>query len=513
LRAALASVGYDVSAAQAHSPAQRVGDDARWQFGPAALVGWLRADRQRTVLVAVCVIHAVSPLVLVGVHYWWGWDETTYISQVSAHAPAGIWSAPRARGTSLLVMPASALTGSVPVIRLYLAALSGIGLYISFRPWQHLIPGHVIALAALLFSGLWVAIYYGDAAMPNQFVAFGAVTATGYVLLAGRRPKLTRRYAVYSGVALVITSLVRPTDATFLIAGLALLTCVELHGARRRLMLLALVAGLAVGWGEWLIEAMVSFGGISSRLHVAGTENTTGLHFALGAQMSTLAGPGLCRASCVHPSAAIVDRLWWYALVPLTALGVVAARRERNLLPSLAATVLALVLAVQYIFMISYSAPRFLLPTYALLAIPCAQGATYLVARASRHHAVALTAAVAAFAVFLALQIDVLEANIVPPGTKAADRHLDVARVLRADGVHSHCVVEGYEAAPTAYALGCGSQAVTMTGIQSDVAHDKTVAVLIVGHAPSTAYFANWHSDRVRVPGVARRLRAYIHFG
>ena len=38
-----------------------------------------------------------------------------------------------------------------------------------------------------------------------------------------------------------------------------------------------------------------------------------------------------------------------------------------------------LCVAAQYLFMIDYAAPRFLLPAYALLAIPAADGLAFLV--------------------------------------------------------------------------------------------------------------------------------------
>ena len=38
-----------------------------------------------------------------------------------------------------------------------------------------------------------------------------------------------------------------------------------------------------------------------------------------------------------------------------------------------------LCVAAQYLFMIDYAAPRFLLPAYALLAVPAADGLAFLV--------------------------------------------------------------------------------------------------------------------------------------
>ena len=43
-----------------------------------------------------------------------------------------------------------------------------------------------------------------------------------------------------------------------------------------------------------------------------------------------------------------------------------------------------LCVAAQYLFMIDYAAPRFLLPAYALLAVPAADGLAFLVTGRAR---------------------------------------------------------------------------------------------------------------------------------
>ena len=61
--------------------------------------------------------------------------------------------------------------------------------------------------------------------------------------------------------------------------------------------------------------------------------------------------------------------------------------------------VCGLCLAAQYLFMINYAAPRFLLPAYALLAIPAADGLAFLVTRTGMNLRPAMTAVVTCFLV------------------------------------------------------------------------------------------------------------------
>ena len=64
---------------------------------------------------------------------------------------------------------------------------------------------------------------------------------------------------------------------------------------RRGMVSAVLIAAVAVGWSEWIVEAFVSYGGLARRLQAASAENTAGLHMALGLEARALAGPTLCR--------------------------------------------------------------------------------------------------------------------------------------------------------------------------------------------------------------------------
>ncbi len=82
-------------------------------------------------------------------------------------APAAFFSAPRARGVSLLVAPIASWSSSTALLRVYLAVLSGLGLFVALRVWRGLFPMRVLAVAGALFATLWATFFYGPQAMPR----------------------------------------------------------------------------------------------------------------------------------------------------------------------------------------------------------------------------------------------------------------------------------------------------------------------------------------------------------
>ncbi|MEU9157628.1 hypothetical protein AB0D59_45640, partial [Streptomyces sp. NPDC048417] len=135
-------------------------------------------------LAAVAVVFTVAQLALVRPDLGLGWDETVYVSQVSGHVPAAYFSAPRSRGISLLVAPIASWSDSTVLLRVYLSVLSGLALYFALRVWRgHVVP-RVLALAGALFASLWVTLFYGPEAMPNYWVAIGALACVGCFLRA-----------------------------------------------------------------------------------------------------------------------------------------------------------------------------------------------------------------------------------------------------------------------------------------------------------------------------------------
>ncbi|MFF5448212.1 hypothetical protein [Streptomyces sp. NPDC012888] len=471
---------------------------------------------------AVAASYVVLQLVLVLPGSGLGWDETVYLSQVSPYGPAAFFSAPRARGVSFLAAPAALLSPDPAdplLLRVFLAVASGVALFAAFAVWRPLLPARVVTLAAALFTGLWVTVYYGPQVMPNLWVAYGALIAVGCFLRAATTPGRPARGALAgtaAGVCLV--GLMRPPDAVWLVAvlaGAALLV----RRWRRPVLLLALAAGAAVGVAEWVVEAQLRYGGTVARLRRASEiQGDLGWHPAVTAHLRALEGRTLCRP-CDVAWRRPVTGLWWLLGTAAVAAGLWTARptagpTARGLrspaaadrpaaLPLAAAAGAAL--GLPYLLLVGYAAPRFLLPAYALLALPAAAGVLALL---SRGRVLAGTVLVA-LAGHLAVQYAVLDA-VSDRGRANAAAFGRVAAELRGQGLRPPCVVSGYEAVRVAFRLGCSSRqvgghdgSITAAGLRT-TARDRPVALLLRDGGPVPEYARDWRRlPLTRLPGIA----------
>ncbi|MFJ4539622.1 hypothetical protein ACIP39_27185 [Streptomyces tibetensis] len=462
--------------------------------GPRAGFG-ARGNRPLAVLAAVFVL---AQLVLVRPVLGLGWDEIVYVSQVTSHHPAAFFSAPRSRGVSLLVAPVASWSSSVPLLRVYLALLSGLALYLALRAWRGLFPTRVLVLGGALFASLWMTLFYGPQAMPNYWVAIGALIGVGCFLRAREeRPAPVVLWGLAAGAALM--AWMRPTDAVYVALPLLVLALVR----RRRRLLLALVAGLAAGAVPWVIEAYVSYGGLGERLAEASRiQGGLGWQIAVDDQLRSLGGRALCRP-CTGSMPNPVVTAWWFALPVLAGLGLAVAARarrpERTLVPLACATSVAL----PYLFMIGYAAPRFLQPTYALLALPVADALWHLVRTpggAWRPVAVPLVAL--ALAGHLAVQVAVLD-GAVSRNTESRRDWGRTADALHRLGVRTPCLLTGHEAIPIGYYTGCSSGA-TSGNNENTTAADilRTAERLPVAHLSPAGgtpprYARSWPVHRI----------------
>ncbi|MFD4576292.1 hypothetical protein ACFWNK_09170 [Streptomyces sp. NPDC058417] len=469
----------------------------------AALPGGLGRTRGDRLLLAVAAAYVLAQLLLVGPRLGLGWDETVYVSQISAQAPPAFFSAPRARGVSLLTAPVTSWSTSTPLLRVYLALLSGTGLYLALRIWRGLFPTRVLAVAGALYATLWVTLFYGPSAMPNQWVALGALVCAGCLLRARADPAdRAAPWGLAAGAALM--AWMRPTDAVWV--SLPLLAV--LLTTRRARPAAALLGGLATGGAAWIAEAYTSYGGLGARLAEASrVQGGLGWNPAVDDQLRALIGRTLCRpCSGALPAPLITG--WWFALALLALTGLAVAVRARRPGPTLLLLACATTSAVPYLLFIGYAAPRFLLPAYALLALPAADALVRLVtAPGGGLRPVAATVAVLGLTVHLAVQYVVLDRTV---DRTAADRRgwTRTAALLHRVGVRPPCLLTGTEAIPVAFYAGCSSANprgnnanTTAEGIRR-AARTTPVAALSRPGGPPPPYARGW----TRVPAAGLDL-------
>ena len=402
-------------------------------------------------LVGAAAAFTVAVLALSPLHQGFSWDETVYISQISKHTPSMPWAPERARGMPLLVAPVTLLTSSPTALRVYLPVLAGAALFLALLAWRRLRPAWVLALAGLIFGGLWVAQAEAPLVFPNFWAAVGALAGAGLFLRGVTKIGSPGVNAVLLGVAVAFTALMRPADAVFVLGPL-LLFGLAVPAWRSWPVLLAVPAGLTAGLGEWVIEAYRYFGGLQARLR--GTRSAsggTGLHLLNGLRVMN------GRTSWTYPG--ILG--WWAVFILLAMLGVWAISRSRGWPHALVPVVCAASIYLLYSFPNLVSA-RYLLPTYLLLAIPVADGIAWLSAGALRsRRAAGITVAAVFIAAELASQHLVLVQEI---GARNAelDSTAQVSSELSHLGILRTCIITtdsnqpfAPSAMPAAFHLGC----------------------------------------------------------
>jgi hypothetical protein len=393
----------------------------------------------------------VAVLALNPLHQGFSWDETVYVSQISKHTPSMPWAPERARGMPLLVAPVTLITSSPAALRVYLSVLAGAALFLALLAWRRLRPAWVLALAGVVFGGLWVAQAEAPLVFPNFWTAAGALAAAGLFLRGVTRIGSAGVNAILLGVAAAFTTLMRPADAVFLLVPL-LLFGLTVTAWRSWTVLLAITAGLAAGLGEWLVEAYLYFGGLGARLR--GTKSAsggTGLHLLNGLRFMN------GRTSWTDPG--ILG--WWAVLILLAVLGIWAVSRRQGWPYALVPAVCAASVYLLYSFPNLVSA-RYLLPTYLLLAIPVADGIAWLSAGALWSRRVAgITVAAVFIGAELASQHLVLVKEIGSTDAGLSSNRQVISELYHL-GIHRPCIITADSrqpfmpfAMPAAFQIGC----------------------------------------------------------
>ncbi|MFF7355907.1 MULTISPECIES: hypothetical protein [Streptomyces] len=454
-----------------------------------------RRTRSTITLAAVAAAFTLAQLLLVRPGMGLGWDETVYVSQVSAHAPAAFFSAPRARGVSLLVAPVASWSSSTALLRIYLAVLSGLALFLALRAWRGLFPARVLGLGGALFASLWVTLFYGPQAMPNYWVAVGALAAVGCFLRSRTGPGRSPYRGLAASAALM--AWMRPMDAVWAVLPLLVLALARRQGRP----LAVLLAGLAAGAAEWIAEAYVRYGGPVRRLaDGSAIQGGLGRHFAVVDQLRSLGGRTLCRP-CTGELPPSVVLVWWFVLPLLAVLGLTVAARAGRTVPTLLPFACAAATAFPYLFLIDYAAPRFLLPAYALLALPAADALVHLVTAPRRRRRPAAIALLGlGLAAHLGVQLAVLT-HTVDATTAQHGSWSRTAATLHRLGVRPPCLLTGDEAIPIAFYTGCASAATSGHNANSTehaiagTARRIPVAVLVPAGSRPPGYARDWPAD------------------
>lgn len=390
-------------------------------------------------LALVAVAYVLTQVVVGALRAPMDLDEAVYASQF-AEVPRIPYAAHRSFGEQLLAAPVTMLTSSVLVIRAYFAVLSGVLLFLAYWPWVRVLGGLVAPVAAALFAFTWVALRFGDVVLPNLPVALGAVAAAGLVVHPGRR--------TWAGLLVVFAglSLLRPTDAVWI--ALPLLAALLVVPAwRHRATVAAILAGMAVGGLVWVVEAYARFGDPFVRLAAVGSVNDVkgGLRFSLVRHLEALSGKESCLPSAVTCGPiTFPSLLWWLGGLALVVAGLAIARSRKALMLCVATAAVA---GFPYVVLSDWGVPRYLMPVYALLAVPAAAG----LVRAKGWVAVGLGLALVAHVGFQVVAAD----RAVSDSRRALGWPVKAAEALGEHGINGDCVVLGKFAPQIAFLRHC----------------------------------------------------------
>lgn len=309
-----------------------------------------------------------------------GADEITYIARTSIHS-SGISLPPvHGQGAGLLAAPVTLFSDSLTVIRAWMSALSAIGLFLSMLCWRGLRPMWVLALGELILASLAITQNSGVQVYPDWWGCLAVLALTGLFLHAVNGTMSNR--VVLPLIAFVSFGIVllRPQNIVFLM-GPVILAVLLVRAWRKIRIMIAMVAGIALGSAEWALGAYLWFGGLLERVHLAGQEPPAfNFYNALGTQLRALNGPWYCIPPHCRGWASPGETPWWAAFLVLAAAGLVIGWRRRWMRAS---TVLAAVTAawvfLLYAFLVPFGAPRYILPSLALMAILAADAIAWMV--------------------------------------------------------------------------------------------------------------------------------------
>jgi hypothetical protein len=289
-------------------------------------------------------------------------------------------------------------------------------------------------------------------------------------------------------------ALVRPADALVLSGALALYVLLFRRSSKRELV--SLGAGLAIGWGAWVVEMSVRFGGPARAIREAAA---LGHLTALGVGERVLQNLALTNGPIIGPEAhadvPLAGVLWWGTTAALAGVAVVRTRSPMRW-AVLCAVLGGSALAAEYLVLVSGLAPRFLLPAYALLSLPAATGLLSLLSGGVARR-IGGAAAVAVLTGLTAWQVGTARTI----GTAAAAARESVAAVGGEVGrlaAGRPCVVASDGAFPqVAFASRCagrglrGTDRASLTALRSSVSPSERLFVVLSTAPPAGSPLAS----------------------
>jgi hypothetical protein len=320
----------------------------------------------------------------------------------------------------------------------------------------------VLALAELVLASLAITQNSGVQLYPDWWGAVGLLALTGLFLHAVRGTMRPRVVLPLIALASLLIALMRPQNVVFLM-GPAILACLVVRGWRNLRVLAAMAVGVALGCLEWIAGAYLWFGGVAERLEYAKQEPPAlHLYMALGTQLRYLNGSWYCgqTSGCVswaHP----LETPWWLAFLAIAILGLwVGWHRSAMKASSVLAGATALWVFLLYAFLVPFGAPRYLLPTLALMAILVADGIVWAVTESREEWRRPATILACLFVLG-----GIVSQRLILQG-EAADQtksrvYSEQAAFLEKLGVHPPCVIDNTS---PAYYIGCSAQ---WTGMKS----------------------------------------------
>ena len=381
-----------------------------------------------------------------------GVDEITYIARTSAHQ-SGIPLPPvHGQGAGLLAAPVTLFTTSLTAVRVWMSVLSAVGLFLCIVCWRGLRPAWILALGELILAGLAITQNSGVQVYPDWWGALGVLALTGLLLQIGAGTMRTAVVLPMISLASLLIVLMRPQNIVFLM-GPAILAVLLVRRWRKLNVMIAMLAGIAIGAAEWVGGAYLWYGGLAERVHLAGQEPPPlGLYFSFSTQIKVLNGPWYCIPPHCVGWASPAESPWWVVFLGLAILGGwIGWQRSWMRASTVLAAVTAVWVFLLYALLVPFGAPRYILPSLALMAIMAADAIAWAVTESRWRKTAAVLSCVFVLAGLVSQRL------ILQRQVSAQDQmrqYQTQAASLTAIGVRPPCVMES---PAIGYFAGCSA--------------------------------------------------------